>query len=122
MTMAENIRTLRIANNMTQKELAEKLGVTEGAIRKYESGAVENITRTNISIMAKLFGVRPSYLMGFEDSSVTNNSTNTNSTNSGNITIAAHTDEYEQHLIEVYRSLSVSDRAKLIQFADSLAE
>ena len=66
MSMAENIRRLRIQHKMTQEELGSVLGVQKSAIRKYESGMVENIPRSSIQKMAELFNVRPSYLMGFE--------------------------------------------------------
>lgn len=65
MTMAQRIRDCRKANKLTQKELAEKLGVKEAAVSKWESGVVENIPRTTIKAMAELFGVGPCYLMAF---------------------------------------------------------
>jgi repressor LexA len=52
---------------MTQEELGAKIGVQKSAIRKYESGLVENIPRASIKKMADIFNVKPSYLMGFED-------------------------------------------------------
>ena len=52
---------------MTQEELGNVIGVQKSAIRKYESGMVENIPRSSIQKMAELFGVRPSYLMGFSE-------------------------------------------------------
>ncbi len=69
MSMAENIRTLRLKHGMTQEELGKHLGVQKSAIRKYESGMVKNIPISSIQKMAVLFNVRPSYLMGFDDSS-----------------------------------------------------
>ena len=70
MTMAENIRRLRKENNMTQEQLGKHLGVQKSAIRKYESGQVQNIPISSIIIMANLFGVRPSFLMGFDDEKI----------------------------------------------------
>ena len=67
MTMAEIIKSLRLKNNMTQEELGKHLGIQKSAIRKYESGLVENIPRSSILKMATLFGVKPSYIMGFEE-------------------------------------------------------
>ena len=67
MTMAEIIKYLRLKNNMTQEELGKHLGIQKSAIRKYESGLVENIPRSSIVKMATLFGVKPSYIMGFEE-------------------------------------------------------
>lgn len=67
MTMAERIRTLRLKQGLTQEELGKVIGVQKSAIRKYESGMVENIPRSSIKKMADLFGVTPSYLMGWDD-------------------------------------------------------
>lgn len=69
MLMSEIIRCLRIKHGMTQEELGKVIGVQKSAIRKYESGLVENIPRSSIEKMAKLFGVSPSYLMGWGDES-----------------------------------------------------
>ena len=66
-TMAEIIKQLRLEHNMTQEELGRHIGVQKSAIRKYESGRVQNIPRSSIEKMASLFNVRPSYLMGFEE-------------------------------------------------------
>lgn len=66
--MADRIKRLRIKNGMTQEELGNVIGVQKSAIRKYESGAVQNIKRTSIKKMADCFGVSPSYLLGYEDS------------------------------------------------------
>jgi transcriptional regulator with XRE-family HTH domain len=65
--MAERIRTLRLKQGLTQEELGKVIGVQKSAIRKYESGMVENIPRSSIKKMADHFGVTPSYLMGWDD-------------------------------------------------------
>ena len=67
MTMGEIIKMLRLQAKMTQEELGEKLGVQKSAVRKWENGEVENIKRTTIALMAKIFNVSPCYLMGWED-------------------------------------------------------
>ena len=67
MTMGDIIKSLRISHKMTQEELGAHLGVQKSAIRKYECGRVENIPRASIEKMAILFGVKPSYIMGFDD-------------------------------------------------------
>lgn len=40
MTIGEKIKKARTDAKMTQKELAEKCGMADSAIRKYESGKV----------------------------------------------------------------------------------
>lgn len=46
MTLGEKIRKYRILNNMTMKELSEELGMSIGAIQKYENGSV--VPKTDI--------------------------------------------------------------------------
>ena len=67
MSMAERIKELRMAAGLTQEELGEKLGLQKSAIAKYENGRVENIKRSTIQAMAQLFGVKPSYILGFDE-------------------------------------------------------
>lgn len=89
MTMAETIRMLRLQRGITQEELGKIIGVQKSAIRKYESGMVENIPRSSIKRMADFFEVTPSYLMGWEDE-----------------TPAPELTESERAWIELYRKLS----------------
>ncbi|MBQ6163953.1 MAG: helix-turn-helix domain-containing protein [Clostridia bacterium] len=70
MTMGDRIKTLRLEHNMTQEQLGNVIGVQKSAIRKYESGHVENIKRSSIKKLAQVFGVSPSYLMFGEDPSL----------------------------------------------------
>lgn len=66
-SMGDRIKRLRIENNLTQEELGEKLGLKKAAINKYEAGSVENIKRSVVGKMSKIFNVNPSYLMAFDD-------------------------------------------------------
>lgn len=63
----EIIKYLREKNNLTQEELATKLGLKKAAINKYENGTVENIKKSTIEDMAKIFDVNPSCIMGWEE-------------------------------------------------------
>ena len=67
MAKGERIKALREQLGMTQDELAEKLGTTKQNIYKYETGVVTNIPSDKIEQMAALFGVHPSYLMGWDN-------------------------------------------------------
>ena len=67
MAKGERIKALREQFGMTQDELAEKLGTTKQTIYKYETGVVTNIPSDKIEEMAALFGVTPSYLMGWDE-------------------------------------------------------
>lgn len=65
--MGNRIRQKRVENNMSMEELGKKLGVHRAAIGKWENGDVDNIKRTSIEKMSRLFGVSPSWLMGYDD-------------------------------------------------------
>ncbi len=67
MTTAEIIKTLRIKNNLTQEELAAKLGIKKAAVSKYENGTVLNLKRDTIEKIAHIFNVKPSVILGIED-------------------------------------------------------
>ena len=62
----ENIRAARIAANLTQAELAKRIGVKQQTIQKYENGIVTNIPSDRIEAIAKALEVTPAYLMGWE--------------------------------------------------------
>ena len=68
MTMGEYIKWLRKNHDLTQEELGQKLSppVNRAAINKWETGQVENIKRSYIEQMSKLFEVKPSDLMCFD--------------------------------------------------------
>lgn len=65
--MGKRIKDKRTEYNLTMNELAEKLGVQASAVNKWEKGAVENIKRSTIAQMAKLFDCSPAWLMGLDD-------------------------------------------------------
>ena len=65
--MTTRIRQLREAFSMTQEELGERLGVKKATVAKYESGALENLKRSTIEEMSKIFGVSPAFIMGWSD-------------------------------------------------------
>lgn len=66
-TMGDRIRIKRLEAKMSMEELGERLGVRRAAVNKWEDGSVENIKRSNIEKMARIFDVSPSWLMGFDD-------------------------------------------------------
>ena len=63
--VGERIKQIRINKKMTQKEVAEKCGFADSALRKYESGLINPKFET-VSKIATALGVTPAYLMGIE--------------------------------------------------------
>ncbi len=66
MNIGDRIKTLRKKINLTQEELAKKLGTTPQTIYKYEKGIVTNIPLENIEKLSKILNVTTSFLMGWE--------------------------------------------------------
>lgn len=54
--MGAIIKQLRLQKGLTQEELEKVIGVQKSAIRKYESGMVQNIKRSSIKKLADFFG------------------------------------------------------------------
>ena len=46
--IARNIREVRVANNLTQLEMAETLGYTERTIRRLETSGTDNFSVINL--------------------------------------------------------------------------
>ena len=67
MTIGERIKKLRKENGMTQKELAEKININKQNLYKYENDIITNIPSDKIEAIAKVYGVSPSYLMGWDN-------------------------------------------------------
>ena len=61
--MTQRIKELRLKQNMTLLELANKLGVSEGTVQRYESGNIRNLKYDTIVSLANIFGCTPAYLM-----------------------------------------------------------
>ncbi|RGZ07363.1 XRE family transcriptional regulator [Hungatella hathewayi] len=66
MNIGERIRGLREKQEMTQTELAEKIGSTKQTVYKYENGVVTNIPYDKLILLAKALGTTPSSLMGWD--------------------------------------------------------
>lgn len=52
---------------LTMKHLSEMVKVSESTISRWESGKISNMTRENISMLAKALKVNPSEIMGWEN-------------------------------------------------------
>lgn len=64
------ISNYRAENRLTLEEFGKKVGVGKSTVKKWESGNVENIRRDKLVLIAKVLGVSPSYLMGWEQQTI----------------------------------------------------
>ena len=63
MDIVKIIKKLRKENNMTQEDLANKLGITRGAVSLYEQDK-RKIDYKTINKLADIFGVSSDYILG----------------------------------------------------------
>ena len=66
MEFKNRLKELRIANNLSQMQLAIKTGLSQSAIAKWELGKTEP-TATAIITLAKFFNETTDYLLGQTD-------------------------------------------------------
>ena len=67
MTQGERLKRARKGVGLSRKYVAEKLGISQQAIYKYENGMVDNIPKDRIEKLSELYGVSVTYLMGLGD-------------------------------------------------------
>lgn len=69
MSIGKRIKEIRISKNITQDELALKIGTTKQTIYKYENEIVTNIPSQKIELISNALNTTPNYLMGWSDKS-----------------------------------------------------
>ena len=65
LVFAERFASLRKSRGLTQKAIAEKLGITDRAVSKWETGR-GTPKFSDTPILASIFGVTTDYLFGYE--------------------------------------------------------
>ena len=69
LSIGKRIKEIRISKNITQDELALKIGTTKQTIYKYENEIVTNIPSQKIELISNALNTTPDYLMGWSDKS-----------------------------------------------------
>ncbi|MBR2255858.1 MAG: helix-turn-helix domain-containing protein [Blautia sp.] len=67
MEIKDILRNKRIEMDMTMKELAEKVGVSEGTISRWEAGEISNMRRDKIAALADALGISPLVVLGVDE-------------------------------------------------------
>lgn len=70
---SKRLKDLRKLHNYTMEQLAEIIGVSKSTIAKWENGYVENMRQDKVAKLASLYDVAPSFIMGFEEKSNSDN-------------------------------------------------
>lgn len=68
MEVKDIIREKRLEKNLTMKELADLVGVSEATISRWESGDIENMKRDKIAAIVRVLGIPVEVIMGWETS------------------------------------------------------
>ena len=66
MEFKERLKELRIENNLSQMQLAQKTGLSQSAIAKWELGKTEP-TASALITLAKFFNETTDYILGLVD-------------------------------------------------------
>ena len=67
MSIQSIIKQRRTELDLTLKQVANALNVSEGTVSRYESGDIQNMGIDKIESLAKVLRCSPGYLMGWED-------------------------------------------------------
>lgn len=72
----KRIKELRENTDITLKDMAKLIGVSEATVQRYENGKIQELPYKAITTYAEKFNVTPGYIMGWENKSsdlITNN-------------------------------------------------
>lgn len=105
--MKNNIKTVRESLNMTQKDCADRLGVTLRAWQTYEQGVSEPKNELLCKI-ADMFDVSIDYLLGRTDVKAVNTLTEDEPTEE-------EIKELEAQISEAYEKMSIETRRACVQ-------
>jgi len=74
MTLGERVLIYRRRRNLTQKELAEAIGIAQNTIARLEQGNITDLRGQVIAKLSKELKVSADYLLGIDDSEDTSSS------------------------------------------------
>lgn len=67
MDISKKIKNRRKELSLTMLEVAQKVGVSEATVSRWESGDIANMRRDKIALLANALQVTPSYIMGWDE-------------------------------------------------------
>jgi len=103
--LASRIRTARLAQGLTQDQLARTVGVTRSAVAQWETGRAGQVG-SNLARIARALGTSVAYLLSGEQ-------------DAGGAPLPLRGDEMA--LLRAYRDCTPEDRALLVRTAVRLA-
>ena len=119
----KRIKMRRVELNMTQEELAKKVGYTSrSSINKIELGLVD-LPQSKISLIATALSVSPAYLVGWAN--INQGINNGIIGNNNNHNVVAHSEisgEIENEIISLCKKMTTQQKNKLLTYSYSLIE
>lgn len=104
MSVQDIIKRRRLELDLTLKQVAKALGVSEGTVSRYESGEIQNMGIDKIEALSRVLRCSPGYLMGWED------------------TANPSSDKEEERLLSAWHRLNRDGKIKLLERADELLD
>lgn len=117
MAIKDILKNRRIELHLTMKEVADKVGVSEGTISRWESGDIENMRRDKIMALAKALQISPAVIMEWEDPTIVPTDGQSESyyvdAETRRLAQELHDDPELSVMLDAYKTLSPRD-AKLV--------
>lgn len=104
-SVGKKLRERRSELSITQKQVADYVGVTEATVSRWESGEIDNMRRDKIARLASVLQVSPLLIMGLPEEKQPDDLTDVNE---------------EKILLKGYRSLDNSKKRVLFSMLDFL--
>ena len=68
MDFKNRLKHCRDLKGYTLKYIADRVGVTEATVQRWESGNIKSLRHIRIAKLSEVLGVSPAYLMGWDES------------------------------------------------------
>ena len=116
MDLKIELKNRRKELGLTMLEVAQKVGVSEGTVSRWESGDIANMRRDKIVLLAKALQLSPAFIMGWEDEDNLEPTT----------TLPRQTGEHlflsptQQKILSNCQQLNETGQKKVLDFSDDL--
>lgn len=108
----EKLKELRKNQKLTQKEVADKIGIARTTYVRYEKGEIHPPSEMTVKI-ANLFNCTTDYLLGISETPTPSKGTTTKNNEMS---------EDEQKILELFKQLSPDNQDHYLRFLDSLVD
>lgn len=102
--MQDIIKKRRLELELTLKDIAKALGVSEATVSRYESGEIQNMGIDKIESLSSVLRCSPGYLMGW------------------NSETTAAISNIDKTILDKYHQLNDKGKQRLLERADELIE